>query len=150
VCIVLVSRTPESEQLQGNVRINPTATVRSSLRELCSEITAFTQYSSGVAGNRYMLADRVRAVNLITTHEGSMGNWIGMVVAMLSKTFLCSWIASPASARTQFGMHQVLWFQFPPQPFEFRQPQSTTSAQMYRPPLLAGEALLILNTLLLM
>jgi hypothetical protein len=150
VCIVLVSRTPESEQAQGNVRINPTATARAALRKLCSRITAFTQFSSGVAGNRYMLADRVRSVRLVTAHEGSMGNWIGMVVAMLSKAFLCSWICSAAlPVRTQFAMHQVLWFQFPPQPFELRGP-SSSAGLMYRPPLLAGEALLILNTLLLM
>jgi hypothetical protein len=161
LAVIVISRSSLTLELQGNVRVSPVDVLRRPIRELCGPeaVKAMTRYSSKMSGNHYMLASQVRQIHVVTSSPGALGNWVGMVAAMMSyvsrkhtrSVGTRSWICTTPTHRTRlaFGIHQVMWFQpILPKGSMFETRKSFPALTLYRPPLLATEALLILNTFL--
>lgn len=162
VSVVRIYRSALTLELQGSVRVSPVDVLRRPIRERCGReaVIAMTQYSSEKSGRHYLLASQLREVEVVTRRPGSVGNWVGLVAGMMSyvsrkhsrSTGTRSWICTLGTntrSRLAFGMHQVVWFQpILPKGSMFETRRQFPITTLYRPPMLAAEALLVLNSLL--
>jgi len=164
LALIRIRHSRESLRVQNAaIRVQPTTPIARAIRSVSPAAAQAMVRFSNRPFPRYMLADQIRELNVVSGRPGSAGNWIGAVVAMMSyvsskksRIGTRSWISHLTTlphSRMSFAIHQVLWFQ--PLGTNFESGGAPTSAQhpssstvAYRPPMLAMEASLILWTLI--